>query len=162
MWSQNVSIWGWACTTLLVHMLFSCFYNGRLGGQKTTTREWMQWYRDGEWRQDERKGRFVTLFPDLPRFCSLVCVQYNTQKWKSAKKTGKAWEQLSCNVDMRWTKGGGANNKFLPNKPESEFLASEAEYILSILRISEVQPSVVSYVVSPFVLVQPSLGSIKQ
>ena len=39
-----------------------------------------------------------------PFFCPLVCVQYNTRK--SDKKTGKAWEHLSCElrlVDARWT-----------------------------------------------------------
>ena len=27
----------------------------------------------------------VALFPGLPHFCSLLCVQYNTWKWKSGK-----------------------------------------------------------------------------
>ena len=43
-------------------------------------------------------------FPGLPCFNSLVCVQYNTRKRKSAK-TGKAWSHWSrecCQVDARW------------------------------------------------------------
>ena len=29
-----------------------------------------------------------SLIPGLPHFCSLVCIQYNAQMWKSGKKRG--------------------------------------------------------------------------
>ena len=40
-------------------------------------------------------------------------------------KTEKAWEQLSCDMDARWTQGGGPNYKLVGNKSESEFLTNE-------------------------------------
>ena len=44
----------------------------------------------------------VASFPGLPRFLFFVF----TRKWKSVRKTGKAWEHLSSEwrlVDARWT-----------------------------------------------------------
>ena len=34
------------------------------------------------------RSRCIASFPGLPHFSSLVCVQFNTQKWKS-KKNGE-------------------------------------------------------------------------
>ena len=35
----------------------------------------------------------VASFPGLPHFCFLVCIQYNTWKWKSSEKQGR---ELFC------------------------------------------------------------------
>ena len=36
----------------------------------------------------------------LPVFCSLVCIQYNTQKWKSGKKWGRPGLMSRSAVDV--------------------------------------------------------------
>ena len=42
---------------------------------------WLHWLQDMETK--ELYTFVVGSFPGLPRFCSSVCVQYNTRKWKS-------------------------------------------------------------------------------
>ena len=38
---------------------------------------------------------FLVSFPGLSRFRSSVCIQYNTRRRKSTRKTGKAWSHSS-------------------------------------------------------------------
>ena len=47
----------------------------------------------------------VPSFPGLPRFCSAVCVQYNTRKWKNSKKWGRPGNTYHVN-DVWWMRGG--------------------------------------------------------
>ena len=52
---------------------------------------------------------YVASFPGLPRFCSSVCVQYSTQKWKGFEKRGRpgntyhmTWMWDGCEGEKRW------------------------------------------------------------
>ena len=46
----------------------------------------------------------LSLIPRTPLFCSLVCVQYNTQKWKNSEKRGRSGNTYHVN-DIRWRQG---------------------------------------------------------
>ena len=50
-------------------------------------------------------GCLIASFPGLPRLCSLVCIQYNTRKWKSGEKQGRPGNTYHMN-DIWWTQGG--------------------------------------------------------
>ena len=41
-------------------------------------------------------GVHVASFPGFPRFCSSVCVQYNTWKWKRGRPGNEARMHLQC------------------------------------------------------------------
>ena len=47
----------------------------------------------------------VASFPGLPSFCSSVCVQYNTQKWKSGEKRGRPGNIFHV-TSVWWMRGG--------------------------------------------------------
>ena len=50
----------------------------------------------------------ISLVPRPPLFvffCSLVCVHYNTHKWKSGEKRGRPGISYRMH-DVRWTRGG--------------------------------------------------------
>ena len=50
-------------------------------------------------------GGVLALFPGLLRFYPLVCVQYNTWKWKSGEKQRRPGNTYRVN-GVRWTRGG--------------------------------------------------------
>ena len=47
----------------------------------------------------------IKTFSLVPRPSLLVCVQYNTQKWKSGQKQGRPWNTYHMN-NVRWMRGG--------------------------------------------------------
>ena len=46
----------------------------------------------------------LSLISRTPLFCSLVCVQYNTQKWRNTEKWGRPGNTYHVN-DIRWRWG---------------------------------------------------------
>ena len=52
----------------------------------------------------------VASFPGLPSFSSLVCIQYNTRKWKSVKNGELRFGLLHPVSDVRWTRCGHDND----------------------------------------------------
>lgn len=74
----------------------------------------------------------LALFPGLPCFFSSVCIQYNTRKWKSSR----AWESLSCDVDMSEGKvdiGGWCPTTNSCVKNENEFLMFSISWLTGAL-----------------------------
>ena len=71
-----------------------------------------------------------------PIFCSLVCVRYNTWKWKSGKKWGRPGNtshKHGCEVDT-----GGGSSARLPNSCTINLRASFLLFRLSALDLVKV------------------------
>ena len=57
--------------------------------------------------EGESLVKFLASFPGLHCFCSSVCIQYNTWKGESSKKTAKAWEHFITWMTRGGCRGGG-------------------------------------------------------
>ena len=70
-----------------------------------------------EWRMDNRKMVCCVIsiasFPGLPRFCSSVCIQYDTRKRKSGKNR-EGLGTLNHVNDVRWTQSGHREGAWCP------------------------------------------------